>query len=169
MKLDKIRVITKNQYEDFKELTDRAVERIPIRYTRKRFLKQYRYMLNQIETITDFSEDFTEGKRYSILSYVDVNLGHNPYNFYAKQLVKLDNIIFMGQTNQFFKTNKGRIAKKKVLAVFIDWFYYTILVASCRKFVATRYEMIFEMIKQNATISAFSSILQNDIQRQNTI
>ena len=122
MKLDKIRVITKNQYEDFKELTDRAVERIPIRYTRKRFLKQYRYMLNQIETITDFSEDFTEGKRYSILSYVDVNLGHNPYNFYAKQLVKLDNIIFMGQTNQFFKTNKGRIAKKKVLAVFKDWF-----------------------------------------------
>ena len=169
MKLDKIRVITKNQYEDFKELTDRAVERIPIRYTRKRFLKQYIYMLNQIETITDFSEDFTEGKRYSILSYVDVNLGHNPYNFYAKQLVKLDNIIFMGQTNQFFKTNKGRIAKKKVLAVFIDWFYYTILVANCRKFVATRYEMIFEMIKQNATISAFSSILQNDIQRQNTI
>ena len=122
MKLDKIRVITKTQYEDFKELTDRAVERIPIRYTRKRFLKQYRYMLNQIETITDFSEDFTEGKRYSILSYVDVNLGHNPYNFYAKQLVKLDNIIFMGQTNQFFKTNKGRIAKKKVLAVFKDWF-----------------------------------------------
>ena len=122
MKLDKIRVITKNQYEDFKELTDRAVERIPIRYTRKRFLKQYRYMLNQIETITDFSEDFTEGKRYSILSYVDVNLGHNPYNFYAKQLVKLDNIIFMGQTNQFFKTNKGRIAKKKILAVFKDWF-----------------------------------------------
>ena len=122
MKLDKIRVITKNQYEDFRELTDRAVERIPIRYTRKRFLKQYRYMLNQIETITDFSEDFTEGKRYSILSYVDVNLGHNPYNFYAKQLVKLDNIIFMGQTNQFFKTNKGRIAKKKVLAVFKDWF-----------------------------------------------
>ena len=122
MKLDKIRVITKNQYEDFKELTDRAVERIPIRYTRKRFLKQYRYMLNQIETITDFSEDFTEGKRYSILSYVDVNLGHNPYNFYAKQLVKIDNVIFMGQTNQFFKTNKGRIAKKKVLAVFKDWF-----------------------------------------------
>ena len=122
MKLDKIRVITKNQYEDFKELTDRAVERIPIRYTRKRFLKQYRYMLNQIETITDFSEDFTEGKKYSILSYVDVNLGHNPYNFYAKQLVKLDNIIFMGQTNQFFKTNKGRIAKKKILAVFKDWF-----------------------------------------------
>ena len=122
MKLDKIRVITKTQYEDFKELTDRAVGRIPIRYTRKRFLKQYRYMLNQIETITDFSEDFTEGKRYSILSYVDVNLGHNPYNFYAKQLVKLDNIIFMGQTNQFFKTNKGRIAKKKVLAVFKDWF-----------------------------------------------
>ena len=122
MKLDKIRVITKTQYEDFKELTDRAVERIPIRYTRKRFLKQYRYMLNQIEAITDFSEDFTEGKRYSILSYVDVNLGHNPYNFYAKQLVKLDNIIFMGQTNQFFKTNKGRIAKKKVLAVFKDWF-----------------------------------------------
>ena len=122
MKLDKIRVITKNQYEDFRELTDRVVERIPIRYTRKRFLKQYRYMLNQIETITDFSEDFTEGKRYSILSYVDVNLGHNPYNFYAKQLVKLDNIIFMGQTNQFFKTNKGRIAKKKVLAVFKDWF-----------------------------------------------
>lgn len=39
MKLDKIRVINKNQYEDFKELTDRAVERIPIRYTRKRFLK----------------------------------------------------------------------------------------------------------------------------------
>ena len=122
MKLDKIRVITKNQYEDFKELTEKAVERIPIRYTRKRFLKQYRYMLNQIETITDFSEDFTEGKKYSILSYVDVNLGHNPYNFYAKQLVKLDNIIFMGQTNQFFKTNKGRIAKKKVLAVFKDWF-----------------------------------------------
>ena len=122
MKLDKIRVITKTQYEDFKELTDRAVERIPIRYTRKRFLKQYRYMLNQIETITDFSEDFTEGKRYSILSYVDVNLGHNPYNFYAKQLVKIDNVIFMGQTNQFFKTNKGRIAKKKVLAVFKDWF-----------------------------------------------
>ena len=122
MKLDKIRVITKTQYEDFKELTDRAVGRIPIRYTRKRFLKQYRYMLNQIETITDFSEDFTEGKKYSILSYVDVNLGHNPYNFYAKQLVKLDNIIFMGQTNQFFKTNKGRIAKKKVLAVFKDWF-----------------------------------------------
>ena len=122
MKLDKIRVITKTQYEDFKELTDKAVERIPIRYTRKRFLKQYRYMLNQIETITDFSEDFTEGKKYSILSYVDVNLGHNPYNFYAKQLVKLDNIIFMGQTNQFFKTNKGRIAKKKVLAVFKDWF-----------------------------------------------
>lgn len=122
MKLDKIRVITKTQYEDFKELTDRAVERIPTRYTRKRFLKQYRYMLNQIETITDFSEDFTEGKRYSILSYVDVNLGHNPYNFYAKQLVKLDNIVFMGQTNQFFKTNKGRIAKKKVLAVFKDWF-----------------------------------------------
>lgn len=120
MKLDKIRIITKTQYEDFKELTDRAVERIPIRYTRKRFLKQYRYMLNQIETITDFSEDFTEGKRYSILSYVDINLGHNPYNFYAKQLVKLDNIIFMGQTNQFFKTNKGRIAKKKVLAVFKD-------------------------------------------------
>ena len=122
MKLDKIRVITKTQYEDFKELTDRAVGRIPIRYTRKRFLKQYRYMLNQIETITDFSEDFTEGKRYSILSYVDVNLGHNPYNFYAKQLVKIDNVIFMGQTNQFFKTNKGRIAKKKVLAVFKDWF-----------------------------------------------
>ena len=40
-----LRKITKNQYEDFKELTDRAVERIPIRYTRKRFLKQYRYML----------------------------------------------------------------------------------------------------------------------------
>ena len=71
-------------------------------------------MLNQIETITDFSEDFTEGKRYSILSYVDVNLGHNPYNFYAKQLVKLDNIIFMGQTNQFFKTNKGRIKEMKI-------------------------------------------------------
>lgn len=118
MKLDKIRVITKNQYESFKELTDRAVDRIPTRYTRKRFLKQYRYMLNQIEAITDFSEDFEEGKRYSILSYIDVNLGHNPYNFYAKQLVKLDNIVFMGQTNQFFKTNKGRIAKKKVLAVF---------------------------------------------------
>lgn len=122
MKLDKIRVITKNQYESFKELTDRAVDRIPTRYTRKRFLKQYRYMLNQIEAITDFSEDFEEGKRYSILSYIDVNLGHNPYNFYAKQLVKLDNIVFMGQTNQFFKTNKGRIAKKKVLAVFQGWF-----------------------------------------------
>ena len=39
MKLDKIRVITKNQYEDFKELTDRAVERIPIRYTRKMIFK----------------------------------------------------------------------------------------------------------------------------------
>ena len=70
-------------------------------------------MLNQIETITDFSEDFTEGKRYSILSYVDVNLGHNPYIFYAKQLVKLDNIIFMGQTNQFFKPTKAEWQKRK--------------------------------------------------------
>ena len=120
MKIDGIRVISKKQYEDFKKLTDRAIEKVPARHTRKRFLKQYRYMLNQIENITEFIECLEADKRYSIVSYIDVNLGHNPYNFYAKQLVKIDNIIFLGQSNQFFKTNKGRIAKKKVLAVFKD-------------------------------------------------
>lgn len=99
--------------KDCSEALDEAYTRI--------YHKQY----NTLTTLINNTETETIPKlqpltKYTVLVYETINLGNSTYACYTKVYKLLNNLTIKKETPQFYITNWGRIAKKRILAIVVD-------------------------------------------------
>ena len=119
--MEEIKIISSETFREFQKAVDNEISKIPPRYKRKRYCKEFS---NMMHLINDYQADTVQKlqplTKYNILVYDTINLGNNTYACYIKVYKVLNDLMIKGETPLFYRTNWGRIAKKRILAIIRD-------------------------------------------------
>ena len=119
--MEEIKIISSETFREFQKTVDNEISKIPPRYKRKKYYKEFS---NMMHLIYDYQADTVQKlqplTKYNVLVYDTINLGNNTYACYVKVYKVLNDLMIKGETPLFYRTNWGRIAKKKILAIIRD-------------------------------------------------